>query len=297
MALTGTDLFIVSRGGANFKVTGAEITTFIGGVTSVTGTLPIVIAGSAAVPDITINAATTTTKGSIQIATLAEAVTGTLATSALTPESGVPKNASGMTGAAILPGGTSGTRPAGATTGWLRYDTDQVNEATIPQDFVEYYDAQTGTWQQFTTWSQVKYASIEVQEGTASGVQFNMPQDPAFQFGPSVVIPAGYTKFYVTSTASVRYGYNTTTGIASCRMYTFEISTNTQVGASLISPTNLADLERMQNNLATTGVFTGVATNSYTFRTAFNKVNTLGGPSGAVEVSNIYTSVLAWRPL
>jgi hypothetical protein len=154
MALTGTDLLLVGRGAVNYRVTGTELAAFVvanglpsqagnagkvlstdgsalswitvggtGTVTSVTGAAPIVVATGTTTPAISINAATTTTVGSIQIATLADAAAGTLATSALTPESGVPKNASGMTGAAILPGGTTAQQPAGAADGWFRYNS------------------------------------------------------------------------------------------------------------------------------------------------------------------------------
>ena len=118
------------------------------GVTTVTGTLPIVSSGGTN-PDVSVNAATTsakgvvqvgtnidvtagtisvkdasaTDKGVIEIATLAEAATGTDATRALTPETGVPKDASGMTGAAILPSGTTGQQPGTLVAGMTRYNT------------------------------------------------------------------------------------------------------------------------------------------------------------------------------
>jgi hypothetical protein len=56
-------------------------------------------------------------------ATLAEAAAGTLTTVYSSPQTAVPKNASGMFGAAILPGGTTAQRPAGAADGWFRYNS------------------------------------------------------------------------------------------------------------------------------------------------------------------------------
>jgi hypothetical protein len=56
-------------------------------------------------------------------ATLAEAAAGTINTKFSSPETAVPKNAAGMTGAAILPGGTTAQQPAGAASGWLRYNS------------------------------------------------------------------------------------------------------------------------------------------------------------------------------
>ena len=135
--LNGTDLFLVERGSVNYKITATDVATFVGGggggVAAVTGTLPIVIAGTATNPDITINVATTTTVGSIQIATLAEAATGTLATRALTPETGVPKDASGMAGAAIIPGSAAAYVGTPAT-GMVRYNN------SAPPAVIEYYN-------------------------------------------------------------------------------------------------------------------------------------------------------------
>ncbi len=53
-------------------------------------------------------------------ATLAEAAAGTGNTKFLSPETGVPKNAAGMTGAALLPTGTLAQRPAAPVTGMTR---------------------------------------------------------------------------------------------------------------------------------------------------------------------------------
>lgn len=144
--INNNDLFLVVRGGANYKVTAADVAAYTGGgggggVTSIAVTAPINDTGTATVPNIGIDPATTTLPGSIQIATLAEAATGTLATSALTPETGVPKNASGMTGAAILPGGTTGQQPGGASDGWFRYNSTlkvleyYANSAWLPLVF------------------------------------------------------------------------------------------------------------------------------------------------------------------
>lgn len=94
-----------------------------GTVTNVTGTLPITVATGTSTPLIGINAATAAAAGAIEIATLAEAATGTDATRALTPESGVPKDASGMTGAAIIPSGTTAQRPATPAAGMQRYNS------------------------------------------------------------------------------------------------------------------------------------------------------------------------------
>ena len=112
-----------------------------GTVTNVTGTLPITVATGTTTPVIAINAATNAAAGAIEIATLAEAATGTDATLALTPQSGVPKDASGMTGAALLPIGTLGQRPT-PVAGMLRMNT------TLDPDSLEAYDGAAAAWKQ-----------------------------------------------------------------------------------------------------------------------------------------------------
>jgi len=57
-------------------------------------------------------------------ATLAEAAAGTLNTVYLSPETGIAKDASGVTGAALIPGGTTAQQPATPVTGMVRYNSD-----------------------------------------------------------------------------------------------------------------------------------------------------------------------------
>jgi len=100
----------------------------------------------------------------VTAATLAEAAAGTLNTVFSSPQTAVPKDASGMTGAAILPGGDDAERTAIATpvAGMVRYN----DQGGTPVD-LEYYDGTAwvtfapssggaGTWQVFTsngTWT------------------------------------------------------------------------------------------------------------------------------------------------
>jgi hypothetical protein len=74
--------------------------------------------------------------GGVSAATLAEAAAGTINTKYLSPETGVPKNAAGMTGAAIIPGGDDTERAAitSPVEGMLRY-----NNTALPA-VMEYYD-------------------------------------------------------------------------------------------------------------------------------------------------------------
>jgi hypothetical protein len=131
-------------------------------VTSVTGVLPISVATGTTTPVISINAATTSSAGSIQIATLVEAGAGTNAVKALTPSTGVPKNASGMTGSAFLPAGNTAARPAASSyVGQLRYNTQ------IPQ--WEYSDGVS--WLQLASSEDISGSSLwsrQIPQVTAS---------------------------------------------------------------------------------------------------------------------------------
>jgi hypothetical protein len=110
-----------------------------GTVTGVTGTLPIVSTGGAA-PVLSINAATTSLPGSVQLADGTASKAGTSATLVNTPAFSVPKDASGMTGAALLPTGTTLQQPATPVAGMLRGNTD------YPTDTIEAYDGVTASW-------------------------------------------------------------------------------------------------------------------------------------------------------
>jgi hypothetical protein len=73
--------------------------------------------------------------GSVSAASLAEAAAGTVSTKYSSPQTAVPKDASGMTGAALIPGGNDGARPGTPVTGMLRYN----NQGGTPVG-MEYYD-------------------------------------------------------------------------------------------------------------------------------------------------------------
>ena len=90
-----------------------------GTVTSVTGTLPITVATGTTTPLIAINAATTAATGSVQLATQAEAITGTDAVKASTPATAVAKTTADQTGFIVTPSSAA----APATTGYLHYNT------------------------------------------------------------------------------------------------------------------------------------------------------------------------------
>jgi len=70
--------------------------------------------------------------GGLSAASLAQAAAGTVDTVANTPKTSVPKDAAGMTGAAILSSGTQAQRPGAPSVGMTR-----VNTATKA---LEFYD-------------------------------------------------------------------------------------------------------------------------------------------------------------
>jgi hypothetical protein len=81
---------------------------------------------------------------SVSAATAAEAAAGTITTSYSSPATAVPKDAAGMTGAALLPGGDDGERPATLVEGMLRY-----NNQAGPPAVLEFYDG--SAWQTVST--------------------------------------------------------------------------------------------------------------------------------------------------
>lgn len=79
---------------------------------------------------------------SVSPASLSEAAAGTLTTVYSSPQTAVPKDASGMDGAALMPGGNDSERPGSPSTGMLRYN-DQASPAGM-----EFYDG--SSWSRVT---------------------------------------------------------------------------------------------------------------------------------------------------
>jgi hypothetical protein len=107
--------------------------------------------------------------GGSPAATLAEAALGILTTKYSSPQTSVPKDASGMTGAAILPSGTTGQQPGTLVAGMTRYNTTTGD--------LEFY---TGTaWNGVT--AKVTGATATYDEGAAllpSGTTAQRPAAP-----------------------------------------------------------------------------------------------------------------------
>jgi len=182
-----------------------------GSVTAVTGTLPITVATGTSTPVIAINAATNAAAGSIEIATLAEAATGTDATRASTPETSVPKNAAGMTGAALIPGGNNAARPGTPVKGMTRYNDDDGDPA-----YMEFYNG--------TSWSPIATLTTSA------------PVSVVGQTFVDLVVPAGLSQITIvfgdiatTSGTDVLVQVGPTGGVVT----TGYISTSSAVSASV----------------------------------------------------------------
>jgi hypothetical protein len=105
-------------------------------------------------------------------ATLAEAAAGTITNKYSSPETAVPKDASGMTGAALLPTGTSGQQPGTPVAGMTRFNSTTVD--------LEYY---TGSaWNGATAKVLGAGAGATYDEGASllpSGTTAQRPATPA----------------------------------------------------------------------------------------------------------------------
>lgn len=129
--------------------------------------------------------------GSLNPATLAEAAAGTLTTVYSSPETAVPKDASGMTGAAILPSGTTAQQPGALTAGMTRFNTSTGD--------LEYTD---GTdW--FGATPKVEGSGATYDEGASVLPVGTTAQRPA--------VPAdGMIRFNADNAAYEAYGQNST---------------------------------------------------------------------------------------
>jgi len=143
--------------------------------------------------------------GGATAASLAEAQAGTLNTKYSSPQTAVPKDASGMAGSAFMPAGNTAARPAFATyTGQLRYNTQ------IPQ--WEYSDG--AAWVQLVPSGTLTAASLaEAAAGTIntkySSPETAVPKNAAGMTG-SAFIPAGDTSQRpAAATYTGQFRYNT----------------------------------------------------------------------------------------
>ena len=175
-----------------------------GTVTGVTGTLPITVATGTTTPVIAINAATAAAAGSIEIATLAEAATGTDATRASTPETSVPKDASGMAGAALLPGSAAAYGGTSAT-GMIRYNN------STPPAVIEYYNGSAWVALGGLAAASLAQAAAGTSNAVANTPQTSVPKDASGMTG-AALIPGGNDAARPGTPATGMLRYNSQSG-------------------------------------------------------------------------------------
>ena len=121
--------------------------------------------------------------GNVTAATAAQAAAGTLTTTYLSPATGVPKDAAGMTGAALLPSGTNAQRAAIASpvAGMTRFNTTNTS--------LEFYDG-------------FKWVPLAP----------NVPACSVYANAPQAVVTATYTKVALDTEIFDNYNFfNTAT--------------------------------------------------------------------------------------
>ena len=115
-----------------------------------------------------------------------------------------------LQGAAVMPKGSTAERPPGAVGGWTRYNTNSARDPILPNEFLEYYDAGTGTWQQMATFSQVQAITLKGDSsatGGNAGVP-DIPQAPGFLTRETILVPAGYNRFLVIASVAFCWYYS-----------------------------------------------------------------------------------------
>jgi hypothetical protein len=155
----------------------------VGATSNVTGTAPITVASGTTTPVISITAATQAATGSVRLATTAESIAGSSVTIALSPGTGVAKNAATMTGSAYIPAGTTAQQPAAnAYTGQLRYNT------TIPQ-----WEGSNGiSWEPLSSAATLAEAATGTSNTVYSSPQTAVPKDASGMTG-AALMPGGTT--------------------------------------------------------------------------------------------------------
>lgn len=217
-------------------------------------------------------------------ATLAEAAAGTLNTVFSSPQTAVPKSGSGMTGAAIIPGGVNGGRPGTPSGGMFRYNT------TYTPDTMEFYDAAQAAWIALATLPQLQDVSLDVYSNFSAG-NGGFTDLPAPPFGitrNTVVVPAGYTNFMVYSSVAFQANYNTTGGGTSVGNTVVQNGTDLGYQAMFFpSASNVISLQ------VGTSVFVS-ATSAVGVSNTFTQRNSKTQPVGPIIPNDSSLLVFAW---
>ena len=120
-------------------------------------------------------------------ATLAEAAVGVITTKYSSPETAVPKDASGMTGAALLPAGTSVQQPAAPVDGMFRFNTTN--------DAFEGYGQNATAWEALMPTGAATDKTIYLNNQTVT-TNYTLPAAPIIKNGLSagpITIATGVT--------------------------------------------------------------------------------------------------------
>lgn len=154
---------------------------------------------------------------SVNLATAAIAYAGTSNSAVSIPQYTVPKDASGMSGAAILPGGGLGGRPTAPLTGMLRY-----NNSTLPA-VLEYYNGTSWSSVPTTAASGLPAASLaQAQAGTSTAVantpETSVPKDAAGMSG-AALLPGGTDGARPLSPVTGMIRYNNNSGLPATLEY------------------------------------------------------------------------------
>lgn len=116
-----------------------------------------------------------------------------------------------LQGAAVMPRGSTAERPSGPAGGWTRYNYNSARDPILPAEFLEYYDAGTGTWQQLATFSQVKSTTLrgDSKDTGGNGGVNDIPQEPGFLVRETIFVPAGYNKMLIIASIAFSFSYST----------------------------------------------------------------------------------------
>jgi hypothetical protein len=117
-----------------------------------------------------------------------------------------------LQGAAVMPAGNTGQRPPAPAGGWTRYNTNKANTPIIPNEYLEYYDANTATWQQLATWGQINSITLagfsNFSSSDGGGAFADIPLSPAWATRNSIFVPAGYSRMFIVTSVAFAYQYN-----------------------------------------------------------------------------------------
>jgi hypothetical protein len=221
-------------------------------------------------------------------ASFPQAAAGTLNTVFSSPQTAVPKDASGMTGAAIIPGGANGTRPGTPSGGMFRYNT------TLSPDSMEFYDSTQSSWVALATLPQLQGVALDSFSNFSAGGFSDIPAAPANTVRNSVVVPAGYTNFILFS--SVGFGSNYTTTGSFTSMFNVvsqnDPTANIATGLAFQSVTNASgsNVFPLQLGTSTLAATTSLSSVSNTFYQIVYKSN----PVGPISANDSSLVVLAW---